>query len=115
MINQVKDVILQKIDLKIENGNKSIRTMALNERLHLRGIIDGLMEAREIIRLEFPDKDRLDVLIELISNSMDGKPQSVQIQNFELYNQISFAIAKAPKRYIIRLLQALHYFKNQLN
>jgi len=115
MIKANKEAIVKRIDLKIENCEKTIKIADREDRMHLRGIIDGLMEAREVVRIAEPDKDRLDILIELISNSMDHKPQPVQVQNFELYFQVSAAIATAPKRYIIRLLQALHYFRNQLN
>ena len=115
MTDKVKSGMIKRIDLKIDNCEKTLKIADVQDRVHLRGVIDGLIEAREVVRLETPDKDRLDVLIELISNSMDHKPQSVQVQNFELYFQVSAAIAHAPKRYIIRLLQALHYFRNQLN
>ena len=121
MTKRTTQLTLNRIDKKIEEMEKERKKIVIEpeeggiEKIRLSGIIDGLNTAREIVRLETPDKDRLDVLIELISNSMDHKPQSVQVQNFELYFQVSAAIAHAPKRYIRRLLQALHYFRNQLN
>ena len=120
MTKRTNQLTLDRIDKEIKKYqgwlNEARRDpKAGGDRMHIQSQIDGLNTAREIVRLETPDKDRLDVLIELISNSMDHKPQSVQVQNFELYFQVSAAIAHAPKRYIIRLLQALHYFRNQLN
>lgn len=119
MTKRTNQLTLDRIDKAIADRQEEInhirQTGRGNGLSSLTGQIDGLNAAREIVRLETPDKDRLDILIELISNSIDHKSQSVQIQNFELYIQVSAAIAQAPKRYIIRLLQALHYFRNQLN
>ena len=122
MTKNLNNIIQAKIDAKVKGIEKAINDLKsatnpndINSRLFMRGRVDGLNEAREIFRLEVPDKDNLAILIELLRNAMDKKPQPVQVQNFELYAEINSLILVAPRKYIMTLMAGLDYFRNRLN